>query len=96
MSVTTAKQHYTLEEYLEIEEQAEYKNEYRDGEIIAMTGGTTDHNKLVGKLYARILLALEDQDYQVYMGDIRLWIPRFEINLKELYKQVNFAESAQE
>ncbi|CDN15313.1 hypothetical protein RintRC_4940 [Richelia intracellularis] len=26
---------------MELEEQAEFKNEYRDGEIIPMTGGTT-------------------------------------------------------
>ncbi len=29
---------YTPEEYLKLEEQAEYKSEYRDGEIIPMTG----------------------------------------------------------
>lgn len=29
---------YTPEEYLELEEKAEYKSEYRDGEIIPMAG----------------------------------------------------------
>ncbi|HEY9767390.1 MAG TPA: Uma2 family endonuclease [Coleofasciculaceae cyanobacterium] len=37
---------YTPEEYLQLEEQAEYKSEYRDGEIIPMTGGTTNHNEI--------------------------------------------------
>lgn len=38
MSVQTLKRYYTPEEYLSLEEQADYKNEYRDGEIIAITG----------------------------------------------------------
>lgn len=33
MVLQTEKRNYTLEEYLELEEKAEYKNEYRDGEI---------------------------------------------------------------
>ena len=44
--VQTVKRFYTPEEYLELEEQAEFKNEYRDGEIIPMTGGTTNHNQI--------------------------------------------------
>lgn len=77
MTVTKEKKVYTPEEYLELEKNAEEKHEYRDGEIVLMTGGTTNHNKLAGKLYARLLLALEDKGYEVYMGDVRLWIPRY-------------------
>jgi len=40
--------HYTPEEYLELEEKSDCKNEYRNGEIINMAGGTTNHNKLAG------------------------------------------------
>jgi hypothetical protein len=32
IEVQTAKHFYTPEEYLELEEQAEFKSEYRDGE----------------------------------------------------------------
>ncbi|MEY3333433.1 MAG: hypothetical protein RLZZ176_1733, partial [Cyanobacteriota bacterium] len=42
----TQTRYYTPEEYLELEEKADSKSEYRDGEIIAMTGGTTNHNKI--------------------------------------------------
>ena len=68
---------YTPEEYLELEEKADYKSEYRDGEIVSMTGGTTHHNELAGNLYAHLKLDLRKQNYKVYMGDIRLWIPRY-------------------
>lgn len=47
--IKTVKAYYTPEEYLELEEKSEYKNEYRDGEIIPMTGRTTNHNKLALK-----------------------------------------------
>lgn len=77
MTVTTNRHNYTPEEYLELEKESIDKHEYRDGDIVLMTGGTTNHNKLAGKFYATILLALEDEDYEIYMGDVRLWIPRY-------------------
>ena len=33
-------QYYTPQEYFDLEEQAEYKSEYWDGEILAMSGGS--------------------------------------------------------
>lgn len=33
MVLQTEKRYYTPEEYLELEEKAEYKNEYKNGEI---------------------------------------------------------------
>lgn len=32
----SSKRYYSPEEYLELESAAEYKNEYRDGEIVPM------------------------------------------------------------
>lgn len=75
IKVVTA--YYTPEEYLELEAKADYKNEYRDGEIISMTGGTTNHNKLAGNFYICLNLALNDLDYNIYIGDVKLWIPRY-------------------
>ncbi|HEY9652231.1 MAG TPA: Uma2 family endonuclease [Coleofasciculaceae cyanobacterium] len=77
MQVQTENRYYTPEEYLELEEAADYKNEYRDGHIFPMTGGTTNHNKIAGNLYAHLKFALRGQNYDVYIGDVRLWIPRY-------------------
>ncbi|MCL6755044.1 Uma2 family endonuclease [Nostoc sp. CCCryo 231-06] len=77
MQLETQKFYYTPEEYLEIEEKAEYKSEYRDGEIVAMTGGTTNHNKITLNLAASLKIALRRKNYDVYIGDVRLWIPRY-------------------
>lgn len=42
ISDSTEKRYYTPEEYLALEEKSEEKHEYHDGEIIPMTGGTTN------------------------------------------------------
>ena len=75
--VQTPARLYTPEEYLELETQADDKSEYRDGEIVPMTGGTTNHNQLAGNFYAHLLFALRSQGYRVYMSDVRLWIPTY-------------------
>ncbi len=75
----TEKKHYSIQEYLEFEDNSQAKHEYLNGEIVTMTGATTNHNKLAGKIYTLLLLALEDQDYQVYIGDVRVSIEKTKI-----------------
>ncbi len=75
MVTQTQIQTYTPEEYLELEEKAEFRNEYRNGEIIPMAGGTTNHNKIAGNFYKKFPLTIQQQDYEVYIGDVKLWIP---------------------
>ena len=77
MQLQTPKRHYTPEEYLALEESAEFKSEYRDGEIVPVTGGTTNHNKIALNFAANLKFALRGQDYDIYIGDVRLWIPRY-------------------
>ena len=73
MQVAT-KQSYTPAEYLELEEKAEYKSEYINGQIFPMTGGSTNHNKIALNLSSELNFAFRQQDYEVYIGDVRLWI----------------------
>ncbi|MBD2042567.1 Uma2 family endonuclease [Microcoleus sp. FACHB-672] len=73
----TQTRYYSPEEYLALEEKAEYKNEYRDGEIIPMPGGTTNHNKIALNFAANLKFALRGQNYDTYIGAVRLWIPRY-------------------
>ncbi|NJK52095.1 MAG: Uma2 family endonuclease [Leptolyngbyaceae cyanobacterium SU_3_3] len=70
---------YTPEEYLDLEAIAEDKSEYRDGEIVPVTGGSTDHNEIAGNLYAHLKFALRQQPYKVFIGDVRLWIPTWRL-----------------
>ncbi|MGB3203989.1 MAG: Uma2 family endonuclease [Crinalium sp.] len=72
----TEKRYYTPEEYLQLEDVADYKSEYIDGEIIPMAGGSTNHNRIAGNFYAALNFALRQQNYEVFIGDVRLWIPK--------------------
>lgn len=72
----TEQRYYTPEEYLEREEAADYKSEYIDGQIIPIAGGSTNHNRIAGNFYAVLNFALRQQDYKVFIGDVRLWIPQ--------------------
>ncbi len=71
----TEKRHYTPEEYLALEESAIDKSEYHDGEIIPMTGGTTNHNSIIINLIANLKFGLRGKDYRLFTSDVRLWIP---------------------
>ncbi|MFB2894192.1 Uma2 family endonuclease [Aerosakkonemataceae cyanobacterium BLCC-F50] len=70
------KRYYSPEEYLALEEAAEYKSEYYDGEIVPMTGGTTNHNQIALNVSVALSIAFKRKDYRVFMGDVRLWIPK--------------------
>ena len=79
MTIQTDKQYYTPEEYLTLEEKATEKHEYRDGEIALMPGGTTNHNQIAGNFYRQFPLKIQNQDYYVYINDVRLWIAQYRI-----------------
>lgn len=68
--------YYSPEAYLELEAAAEFRSEYHNGQIFPMAGGTPNHNRIAGNIYAALNLAFTDQDYDAFMSDLRLWIPR--------------------
>ncbi|MBD2301044.1 Uma2 family endonuclease [Nostoc sp. FACHB-190] len=70
----TQQQYYTPEEYLQLEEAAEYKSEYIDGQIIPMAGGTVNHARISLNLGSALNFAFRQQNYEVFVGDVRLWI----------------------
>lgn len=77
MTATLSTKIYSREEYLEMEEKSLEKHEYRNGEIVLMTGGTTNHNEIASNLCTYLKLALKGQNYRVFISDVRLWIPQY-------------------
>jgi Uma2 family endonuclease len=75
MITQTETKHYTIDEYLELEIASEIRSEYRNGEIISMTGGPPNHNDIAGNLYILLKSALKGKDYRTFYVDQRLWIP---------------------
>lgn len=75
MEVKTEKPYYTPKEYLANEKTSEYRSEYYNGEIIPMSGGTTNHNIIAGHFYKRFPLRIGEQSYKIFSADVRLYIP---------------------
>ncbi|TAF11158.1 MAG: Uma2 family endonuclease [Nostocales cyanobacterium] len=72
----TEKQYCTPEEYLELEATADYKSEYIEGQIIPLAGGSINHNRITGNFSAALNFSFRDKNYEVFVGDVRLWIPQ--------------------
>ena len=77
MLVQPESQTYTLDEYRKLEETAEFRNEYNDGEIVPMSGGTIEHNNIIINLIVMFKMALRGANYHVQSSDLRLWIPQY-------------------
>ncbi len=76
MTMTQTKERiYTAQEYLELEIASETRNEYRNGEIVPMTGGMPNHNEISSILNAILRLSLKGKPYSIFVADQRLWIP---------------------
>ena len=73
MQATTVR--YSVEEYLEREKTAEFRSEYRNGDIIPMTGGTFNHNRIALNLASALKYGLKGQPYEASTSDLRLSIP---------------------
>lgn len=58
------------QEYLLLENKAEFKSEYHAGEIVAMAGTQEDHNLIVTNLIVAVSLCLRGTNCRVYHGDI--------------------------
>jgi Uma2 family endonuclease len=77
MLVKTKQNFYTPDEYRQLEETTEFRNEYRDGEIVEMTGGTINHSRIIRNLSRVLGNLLEGQPFELFHNDLRLWIPRY-------------------
>ena len=78
MQVAAQRRFYTPEEYLALEETAEFRSEYCNGERRLRTGGSINHNRIVGNFYAFLKFAFCGQNLEVFSSDLRLWIPRYQ------------------
>ena len=88
--------YYTPEEYLELETAATARSEYYNGQIFPLPGGTPNHNRITLNLSAALNLAFKRQPYDVFMSDMRLWIPITRLytypDLMVVAGQLEFAE----
>jgi Uma2 family endonuclease len=67
---------FTPAEYLGMEEYADYKSEYYNGEIFVMAGGTPDHSSVAVSLTIELGQRLRGKPCRLFNSDVRLLIER--------------------
>jgi Uma2 family endonuclease len=65
---------FTPEQYLFLERKAEYKSEFDNGIIEAMSGATREHNLITGNVSRAIGNQFNGRPCEVYTGDMRVWV----------------------
>lgn len=69
--------YYTPEEYLSYEDDAEYKSEYFNGEIIAMAGGSAEHSIICVNMMRRLSEKLDNRECFVFDSNMKLDIQTY-------------------
>jgi Uma2 family endonuclease len=71
MSAAT-RPRYSIDEYVRLEEYANLKHEYLDGQVWAMAGGTPEHARLASAVNAALVTQLRGKHCAVYSSDARV------------------------
>lgn len=59
-------------EFLEWERKEEFKHEYVDGEVLAMSGASINHNRVSSNIHGRIWNFLQDKPCEIFSADLRI------------------------
>lgn len=76
MSALTKEKRYTPEEYLALEEKAEFRSEYDDGIIAAMAGGTINHARITRNIDRAFGLKLKNT-CESLTSDVRVRVENY-------------------
>lgn len=73
--MSSHKAYVSPEEYLAFERNAEYKNEYLDGEVRPMIGASRSHCLIAGNVLGELATQLKGSVSEVYPSRMRVKIP---------------------
>ena len=71
------KPYLSLEDYLAAELLSDTKHEYDDGEIVAMSGASKNHERIKGNLAAALHTHLRGKPCELFASDVKLKIGNF-------------------
>ena len=75
MALTVKKQkRYTPEEYLALEEKAEFRSEYDDGLIVAMAGGSLNHLQITANFTEFLGAKIRQKGCRVLPTEMKIWV----------------------
>lgn len=67
----------TVEEYLAFENASEERHEFHNGDIIAMPGNTSYHERLIFKILRSLGNQLDDDAYMIFPSNLKVMIPTY-------------------
>jgi Uma2 family endonuclease len=76
MQLPSHRHFASVAEYLRHEQDALYKHEYRDGEIIAMAGNSYNHSLIAANVIGELRNPLKGKTCRVVDSNLRIGIPR--------------------
>lgn len=74
MIATPQPQKMSIEQYLEWEPLQEYRYEYVNGEVFAMTGGTIPHNDIALNIYRALYPHLLSRGCRINVADVKVQV----------------------
>ncbi len=81
MGIQDEIKRYTLAEYLEMEEQAEYRSEFYNGEIFKMAGSSPEHSTICSNCGFALKLALGEKGCRTMDASLMVYVERINIVL---------------
>ena len=66
----------TPDDYLSLERDAPTRSEYHDGTLVALAGGTWEHNVIVDNVSAAINSRVLSRSCRAVTSDQKVWVPR--------------------
>ena len=72
MATVAVQTYFTPEEYIALERKADYKSEYFDGHIIAMSGASRAHNHITGDIFYGLYPQLIGHGCDIFSSDMRV------------------------
>ncbi|MDQ3180449.1 MAG: Uma2 family endonuclease, partial [Acidobacteriota bacterium] len=75
MTALVKRKKYTPAEYLALEEKAETKSEYWNGEIVAMAGGNINHQQIVSNLTVEVSNKTKGR-CRIFPSEMKVWVKK--------------------
>lgn len=72
---TEPHRRYTLEEYFALELASEEKYEYFNGEVFNMSGGSPEHEDIIGNVYSTLKEKIRGSGCRVFLSNLRVKVP---------------------
>lgn len=66
---------FTLEEYFALERASERRFEFRDGEVVCMSGGTIEHAAIADNVRSALRSRLADKGCRAFSSDLAVYVP---------------------